>query len=146
MTYDKSASKPLAKKQRHKVVRALLIAAGTISFVLGAIGIVIPLLPTTPLMLLAAACYLRSSDRMHSWLLNNRWFGSYIKNYQEGKGIPLKTKILAVSMLWGTMIVSAVFIVKILWVQIIMFAIATGVSIHIARLPTFKAAQNKPTN
>jgi uncharacterized membrane protein YbaN (DUF454 family) len=129
---------PSKKKQKHRIIRALLLAAGTISLALGAIGVVVPLLPTTPFLLLAAACYLRSSDRMHSWLINNKWFGSYIKNYQEGKGIPLKTKILAVSFLWITIIISAFFVTKILWVQIILLAIATGVSVHIIRLPTFK--------
>jgi uncharacterized membrane protein YbaN (DUF454 family) len=129
---------PSKKKQQHRIIRALLLAAGTISLALGAIGVVVPLLPTTPFLLLAAACYLRSSDRMHSWLINNKWFGSYIKNYQEGKGIPLKTKILAVSFLWITIVISAFFVMKILWVQIILLAIATGVSVHIIRLPTFK--------
>jgi uncharacterized membrane protein YbaN (DUF454 family) len=129
---------PSKKKQKHRIIRALLLAAGTISLALGAIGVVVPLLPTTPFLLLAAACYLRSSDRMHSWLINNKWFGSYIKKYQEGKGIPLKTKILAVSFLWITIIISAFFVTKILWVQIILLAIATGVSVHIIRLPTFK--------
>jgi uncharacterized membrane protein YbaN (DUF454 family) len=126
------------KKQKHRIIRALLLAAGTISLALGAIGVVVPLLPTTPFLLLATACYLRSSDRMHSWLINNKWFGSYIKNYQEGKGIPLKTKILAVSFLWITIIISAFVIMNILWVQVILLAIATGVSVHIIRLPTFK--------
>ena len=129
---------PSKKKQKHRIIRALLFAAGTISLALGAIGVVVPLLPTTPFLLLAAACYIRSSDRMHSWLINNKWFGSYIKNYQEGKGIPLKTKILAVSFLWITIMISAFFVMKILWVQVILLVIATGVSVHIIRLPTFK--------
>ena len=129
---------PSKEKQKHRIIRALLFVAGTISLALGAVGIVVPLLPTTPFLLLAAACYLRSSDRMHSWLVNNKWFGSYIKNYQEGKGIPLKTKIIAVSFLWITIIISAFFIMNILWVQVILLAIATGVSVHIIRLPTFK--------
>jgi hypothetical protein len=132
------SSEPLKKKQKHKIVRSLLIVAGTISLALGAIGIVVPLLPYTPFLLLAAACYLRGSDRMHSWLVNNKWFGSYIKNYQEGKGLSLKTKIIAVSYLWITIIISAFFVINILWVQIILLAIATGVSVHIIRLPTFK--------
>lgn len=132
-------SAPLKKKQKHKIVRSLLIVAGTISLALGAIGVVVPLLPTTPFLLLAAACYLRGSDRMYSWLVNNKWFGSYIKNYQEGKGIPLKTKIIAVSFLWITIIISEFFFMKILWVQVILLVIAAGVSVHIIRLPTFKS-------
>src|SRR3972149_1860657 len=89
-------------QNKKRVVRAVLMFAGTVSLVLGAIGIVLPILPTTPFLLLSAACYLRSSERMHKWLLGNRWFGEYIKNYQAGRGIPIKTKIIAVTVLWTT--------------------------------------------
>ena len=130
---------PSSKKRKQKVVRALLIIAGTISLTLGAIGIVLPILPTTPFLLLAAACYLRSSERMHKWLLSNRWFGEYIRNYQEGKGIPLKTKIAAVAVLWIAIIYSAFFALdEILIAQVALLLIALGVSVHLIRLPTLK--------
>jgi uncharacterized protein len=133
------APRPEQKKQ--KLVRALLIISGTISLVLGAIGIFLPILPTTPFLLLSAACYMRSSERMYNWLLKNRWFGEYIKNYQEGRGIPFKTKILAISVLWITILYSTFFIAKeILIMQIALFVIATVVSFHLLRLPTFKKA------
>jgi uncharacterized membrane protein YbaN (DUF454 family) len=127
------------KVKKQKVVRALLLVAGTICLTLGAIGIFLPVLPTTPFLLLAAACYLRSSERMHKWLLNNRWFGQYIKNYQAGRGIPMKTKVVAISMLWAAILFSTFFVVnEILIAQIALLAIAAGVSIHLIRLPTFK--------
>lgn len=128
---------PTSKKQR--ILKGLLLVAGTICLVLGAIGIVLPMLPTTPFLLLAAACYLRSSERMHNWLLNNRWFGEYIKNYQQGKGIPLKTKIAAITILWAAILYSTFFIVhQILIAQIALVAVAVAVSVHLIRLPTFK--------
>jgi hypothetical protein len=133
------------KKKGQKLVRALWFIAGTICVVLGAIGIVLPILPTTPFLLAAAACYYKSSSRMHNWLLNNRWFGEYIRNYQEGKGIPKKTKITALTVLWITIGVSTVFMLPrllpamlVLPMQLIMIAVAIAVSTHILRLPTFK--------
>ncbi len=133
---------PVSKTKKQRVIRAFLLVAGTISLVFGAIGIVVPILPTTPFLLLAAACYLRSSERMHKWLLGNRWFGEYIRNYQEGKGIPLKTKIVAISFLWVTIICSAFLILdEILIAQVVLLLIALGVSVHIVRLPTFKSKQ-----
>ena len=136
------------KEQGRKIARILWFIAGTICVALGAIGIVLPILPTTPFLLAAAACYYKSSERMHKWLLNNKWFGEYIRNYTEGKGIPLKTKIVAVSLLWITIGFSTVFMVDrllpteldqlVLPIQLIMVAIAFVVSTHIYRLPTFK--------
>lgn len=130
---------PASKNKKQRVVRALLLVAGTISLAFGAIGIVLPILPTTPFLLLSAACYLRSSERMHKWLLGNRWFGEYIRNYQEGRGIPLKTKIVAMAFLWGAIIYSAFFVLdEILIAQVALLLIALGVSIHLIRLPTLK--------
>lgn len=124
---------------RQKLVRALFFVAGTVSLAIGTIGIVLPILPTTPLLLLALACYCRSSKRMTKWVLTNKYFGSYIRRYKEGKGIPIKTKIIAIATLWITISYSAFFIVNIWWiVQLILFAIAIAVSIHILRLPIYR--------
>ncbi len=99
-----------SKKQR--ILKPLLLTAGTICLTLGAIGIFVPLLPATPFLLIAAACYMRSSERMYNWLLNNRWCGTYIKNYREGKGIPLKTKIIAIAFLWAAILYSTILVVN----------------------------------
>jgi uncharacterized membrane protein YbaN (DUF454 family) len=134
---DQEISNSRARKQ--KIFRTTLFIAGTFSLVLGAVGVFLPILPTTPFLLLSAACYLRSSERMHKWLLNNRWFGNYIRNYQEGKGIPLKTKVLAMIVLWGAILYSAFIVLdEILIAQIVLLAIALGVSIHLVRLPNLK--------
>jgi uncharacterized membrane protein YbaN (DUF454 family) len=130
---------PSSKLKKKRAVRALLIVAGTISLALGTIGLVLPILPTTPFLLISAACYMRSSERLHSWLINNRWFGEYIRNYQSGKGIPLKTKIIALSFLWLAILYSTFFIVhEIIFAQIALLIVAAGVSLHLIRLPTFK--------
>jgi uncharacterized membrane protein YbaN (DUF454 family) len=125
-----------------KVVRALFFVAGSVSLALGSIGIVLPVLPTTPFLLLALACYCRSSKRMTKWVLTNKYFGSYIRRYKEGKGIPIKTKILALAALWITISYSAFFIVNIGIVQLILFAIAIAVSVHTIRLPTYRETKH----
>jgi uncharacterized membrane protein YbaN (DUF454 family) len=130
---------PYSKTGKQKLFRVFLLIGGTFSLGLGAIGVFLPILPTTPFLLISAACYMRSSERMHKWILNNRWFGEYIRNYQEGKGIPLKTKILALTVLWGAILYSAfIALDEILIAQIALLAIALGVSVHLLRLPTLK--------
>ncbi|MCX8150647.1 MAG: YbaN family protein [Candidatus Bathyarchaeota archaeon] len=126
------------KRQQHRIVRLFLIVVGTICLIIGAIGMVVPLLPTTPFLLLATACYCRSSTRLYNWLLNNRWFGTYIKNYREGKGIPLKTKVVALIVLWIGIFYSMFFVVNMLVVQLVLLVIAVAVSLHILKVPTLK--------
>ena len=142
---EKKTVASTCRKQGQKLVRALWLIAGTICVVLGAIGIVLPILPTTPFLLAAAACYYKSSERMHRWLLNNKWLGEYIRNYTEGKGLTKKTKITALIVLWITISFSTVFMLHrllpaplVLPIQLVMMVIAIAVSIHILRLPTFK--------
>jgi uncharacterized membrane protein YbaN (DUF454 family) len=138
MTNEPQPTQP-SKIKKQKAVRILLMAVGSVSLFLGAVGIFLPIIPTTPFLLLAAACYLRSSERMHKWLLNNRWFGEYIKNYQAGRGIPLKTKVVAITALWITILYSMFYIVhEILVMQVVLLVIAVGVSVHLIRIPTFK--------
>jgi len=119
-------------------IRILLIIAGTFFVGLGIVGIFVPVLPTTPFLLLAAACYARSSQRFYSWLLNNKWFGNYIRNYLERKGVPLKVKALTVTLLWITIGFSVAFAVQTLVVRLILVLIAIGVSIHILSIRTLK--------
>jgi len=107
------------------------MVVGSLCVGLGILGIFLPLLPTTPLLLLAAACYARSSEKFHAWLLHNRWFGDYVSNYLEGKGVPLRVKALSLSLLWMTIGYSAVFAVRTLLVRVILILIALGVTAHI---------------
>lgn len=121
------------------IVRPLLIAIGTIAVVLAVVGMFLPILPTTPFLLLAAACYARSSDRFLHWLLHNRWFGAYIRNYREGRGMPRLTKILTLAALWATLIITGMFTVSAWWLRIVLAAVGTGVTIHLLRIPTYTA-------
>ena len=109
-----------------------MIATGTILIGISIIGIFLPILPTTPFLLLAAALYAKSSKRFYGWLINNRVLGRYIKNYREGKGIPLKIKIIAISILLITIGYSVIFAIDILWVRILLVIIAIGTTVHIA--------------
>jgi len=126
-----------------KLKRKLLIVAGTISTAVGIVGIFVPILPTTPFLLLAAACYLRSSRKFYHWLLNNRFFGAYVRNYLQGRGMPLKLKILTILLLWVTIACSAIFAVQALIIRVILALIATGVTAHIILIKTTPGDQNQ---
>ncbi|WP_174615665.1 YbaN family protein [Virgibacillus ihumii] len=123
------------------VTKFLLVIAGSISLVLGLIGIILPLLPTTPLLLLAAACYVRSSRRLYVWLITNKYFGSYIENYRQGKGIPLKAKIMGVTFLWITMGCSIVFIIPLLSVKLLLAGIGAFFTWFILKQKTLYKAE-----
>ena len=116
--------------------RAFLIIIGTLSVGLGILGIFLPILPTTPFLLLAAACFIRSSDQLYQWLIHHRWFGTYIRNYREYKAIPKITKIITLSLLWLTMGYSIIFIIENLAIQILLFLIGIAVTVHILRMKT----------
>ena len=117
---------------RSTAKRRLLIAAGTLCAGLGIIGIFVPILPTTPFLLLAAACYMRSSERSYQWLTHNRVFGVYVRNYIEGRGMPVRIKIFTILLLWLTIGLSITFAVQNLVIRIILICIAVGVTVHIA--------------
>lgn len=79
---------------------------GALAVLLGILGLFLPLLPTTPFLLLASWCFARGSDRLHRWLLSHRVFGEYLRNFEAGRGIPLKAKILATVMLWTSLLLA----------------------------------------
>ena len=116
----------------------LLISLGFISLILGIVCILVPVLPTTPFLLLSAWSFLRGSQRLHDWLLNHPWFGEYIRNFQEYKAIPLKTKISAVLMLWVTILFSILMIVKSTIIRLVLIGIAIVVTIHILHYKTLQ--------
>ncbi|MFC2135498.1 YbaN family protein [Bacteroidota bacterium] len=105
-------------------------------------GIFLPLLPTTPFLLLAAACFIRSSDRLYNWLLNHRLFGNYIRNYREHKAIPLKAKIVTLLTLWITLIVSAILLDGGILIIFILAAVGVGVTFHVSRFKTLEENKN----
>lgn len=119
-----------------EIKRGLLTAAGSIALGLGVVGIFVPLLPTTPFLLLAAACYVRSSERLSGWLLNHRILGRYIRDYRDGRGMPLRAKIVTLVLLWGTIGASATWAVSLLWVRLLLAAVALGVTVHLLVIKT----------
>ena len=121
-----------------KMMRSIYIIVGTIALVIGAIGLFLPVIPTTPLVILAAACYYRGSDRLHNWILSSRWFGETVKNYQEGRGLTRDTKVRAISMMWAMILISAWFFVNNLFVRVAIICVAIGVTVYLVRLPTLE--------
>ena len=117
-------------------VRWLLMAAGTLCVVLGVIGIFLPLLPTTPLMLLAAACFARSSRRFHDWLLANRTFGPLILEWERHRSIPRRTKLTAIALMSATLAVSIVFFVEPPWLQGLLAAFGVVLAVWLYRIPS----------
>lgn len=116
-------------------IRYTLFVIGWISFVLGMIGLLLPVVPTTPFLLLSAACFLRSSPRFYVWLTEHRWWGKYIRYYLNGQGIPRRIKILIIAMLWITILTSSLLIVKIHWLSVMMISVAAIMSFYIMRQP-----------
>jgi uncharacterized protein len=111
-------------------MKVALNLIGGIAVVLAILGVFLPLLPTTPFLLLASACFARGSTRLHTWLLNNRVFGKYIRNYEQGRGIPLRGKVTALGMLWASIGYSAYTVGNTALVALLI-SIAIGVTIYL---------------
>jgi uncharacterized protein len=125
-----------------KMKKYTYIALGVVLSIMGIIGIFIPVLPTTPFLLLAAFFFSKSSERFLHWLLTNKLCGSYIDNYRSGRGLPLKQKILTVVFLWLTIGLSAFVFVDKLWVQVLLLLIAMAVTLHLMMIKTCKPDTN----
>ena len=126
------------KVTRSPLLRWILFIMGTFLVGIGVLGIFLPLLPTTIFFILAAACYARSSEKFYVWLLHNRYFGKYIRNYKIRKGMTLISKVITISMLWVTILFSAFFTVENLYVRVLLIMIAVGVTIHLLWIKTVK--------
>ena len=120
-------------------VKIVLTILGLLSLVLGVVGIFLPLLPTAPLLLLSAWCFIRSSTKLYDWLLNHPYLGKYIRNFREHRAIPLRVKVLSVAMVWLT-IGYCIFVVVSghLWAQLLMFTLAAAVTWRILSYATLK--------
>jgi len=116
--------------------RIFLITLGSLCVALAAVGTFIPVLPTTPFLLLAAYFYARSSRRFYTWLITNRWFGAYLRNYREGLGLPLRHKVITIALVWLSIGSALLFVVEAWWLRVLLLAIAAGVTHHIARIKT----------
>ena len=116
-------------------MKLALNIAGVLAVVLGVVGIFLPLLPTTPFLLLAAACFARGSPRLHHALMAHPVCGPYLRNYHEGRGIPRRAKVIALLMMWSSLGV-ALWRFEHLWLRLALLAIGAGVTIYLLRLPS----------
>ena len=120
-------------------VKIFLAILGCAAFVLGVVGIFVPLLPTTPFLLLAAALWVRSSPRLYEWLLAHRCFGGYIRNFRENRAIPLRVKVVSVSLVWLTIGFCIVAVVgQWWWAQAALALLAAAITWHILSYDTLK--------
>ena len=122
---------------RHAWLRWLLLGIGWISVALGVIGIFLPVLPTTPFLLLAAACFVRSSRRVYIWLVTHPRLGPWIRDYLDGEGIPLKAKAWAIGLMWASILLSC-YLVPLLPARLFMLTSAVLVTVYILRQKTLE--------
>jgi uncharacterized membrane protein YbaN (DUF454 family) len=120
---------------RYRWLRYLLLGIGWTSVALGVIGIFLPVLPTTPFLLLAAACFARSSQRFYRWLVGHPRLGPWIRDYLDGKGIPLRAKVYAIGLMWASIALSC-YLVPLFWARTFMLTSALCVSLYILRQKT----------
>ena len=123
------------QQHRNPLVRQILLVVGWLAVVLGVIGIFLPVLPTTPFLLLAAACFVRSSRRVYQWLVDHPRLGPWLLDYLEGNGIPLKGKIYTLITMWISIGISC-WLVPLFWARVGMLLSATLVSLYILRQKT----------
>lgn len=117
-------------------MKKVLALLGLISLCAGVIGIFVPVLPTTPFLLLSSYLFMKSSDRLYNWLMNHPRFGPYIQDFLIHKSIPLHSKIISISLLWLSLAFCALFITDKLILRLLFLAIAIGVTIHILKFKT----------
>jgi len=118
------------------LLRWILICCGWFSIAAGAVGLFLPLVPTVPFLLLAAACFARSSVRFHTWLIEHNHLGPLVRDFLNGGGIPLKAKQMAIGMVWVSFPASAFLFVPVTWLKIVLLAVATGITLYLLALPT----------
>ena len=125
-----------------RIMKAVLFGCGTLCVALGVIGIFLPLMPTTVFLLLAAACYARSSDRFHQKLVQHPWLGPYLQR----RGLTIRQKSTILAVLWVGLLATSIWTVQALWLRILFFAIGLAVTLHVVRLPAFRANLLEPEN
>ncbi len=125
---------------KRKLIHAFLFSVGCLSVALGVIGIFLPVMPTTPFLLLAAACFMRTSPKFYNWLVGHPKLGKYIVYYLEGRGIPFKAKVYTIGLMAISMGVTT-YIVPVLAVKILLPLVGVLVALYIVRQPTLDLSQ-----
>ncbi|ELY4004151.1 DUF454 family protein [Cronobacter dublinensis] len=123
--------------------RTILLILGWLAVVLATLGVVLPLLPTTPFLLLAAWCFARSSPRFHHWLLYRSWFGGYLRHWQQYRAMPPGAKPRAILVILATFAIS-LWMLKIFWVRVLLLVILSGLLIFMWRIPVVDEKQQNP--
>jgi uncharacterized membrane protein YbaN (DUF454 family) len=120
-------------------MKVFLIIVGSVSLALGILGIFLPMLPTTPFLLLSAAAWVKASPSLYEWLLNHKVLGEYIRNFREHRAIPLRVKIYSVTLVWLTIGYCILAVVdEWWWAQLLMALLAIAISWHILSFSTLK--------
>lgn len=122
----------------NRLKKIILISAGTLSLAIGIVGIVVPGLPTTTFLLIASACYVRSSEKLYSWLINHKVFGKFIRDYQTHKAITMRQKIISLVSMWLMITISAIFFINTMWLKILLFLCAVIGSAVVLSVKTLK--------
>jgi len=120
------------------IYRYLYFISGILLVAIGVIGIFLPILPTTIFLILASACFIKSSPKANEWLRNHKMLGMYIKNYQDGSGLTVNSKIFNITFLWIMISASALFFTELWYLKILLLVIAFGVTIHLLMIKTKK--------
>jgi len=134
MTSSQTKLKPV-----NPVLRWTLLVSGFLAMALGVVGIFLPILPTVPFLLLALACFGRSSERFYNWLLDHAHFGPIIRPYLNGQGMPRASKVKAIALVWVSISFSAFYFVETNWVRWLLVFIACGVTLYLLKLPGIEA-------
>jgi uncharacterized membrane protein YbaN (DUF454 family) len=138
MNSSQDKTKPI-----NQALRWALLASGFLAIVLGGLGIFLPVLPTVPFLLLALACFARSSERFYDWLLEHAHFGPIIQPYINGCGLSRMSKVKAISLLWASITLSAFLLIELVWVQGLLLVIACAVTFYLLSLPTISIENNE---
>ncbi len=125
---------PGASGARHRLARTALVGVGIGATALAVVGAFVPVLPTVPLLLLAAACFARGSHRLHRWLMDHRRLGPLVRAYGDGR-VPRRAKVTAIGVIWVS-ITASVLVVPLVWVRVVLITVAAGVTVYLWRLPT----------
>lgn len=131
-------SEPLTFKPVHPILRAVLLVIGTLLLGLGIVGIYVPGLPTTPFLLLAAACYLRSSERLFHWLVSHPRMGPQLRVFLQKKAVPRRVKVVSLALAWAVLGGLALFVVQSAFMKLLLISLAIIKTVVMLALPTLE--------
>jgi len=135
----------LTTKPLPAALRIGLFLVGTVTFILGLIGVFLPILPTTPFWLITAACYIRASDRIYGWFINNRFIGEQFHHILAGRGVPLRTKIISISLGWSVIGYTVLFVIDSPALKVVLVGVMLLQAFVLLRMKTYRAENTAPT-